>query len=189
MYILTEETPNPLVMKFIPGRPVAKPGETRDFINKEEAIISSLANALMNLEGVRSVYFGEDFISVTRTEALEFTDLRLDVIDCITDFYLSEAELYSGSSNYVDPMAQYAGYDPKDEPVVIQIQEVLETRVRPAVARDGGDIAFHGFSEGVVFVKMKGACSGCPSASLTLNQGVENMLKHFIPEVTHVRQV
>lgn len=186
MYIITEETPNPAVMKFIPGKPVMKPGETFEFASAAEAVISPPASALFELKGVCGVFYAEDFISVTKDETVEFSDLRLDIIDKITDFYLSGENLFSETPQ--SQTEENEVFAEEDAEIVTQIKAILETRIRPAVAKDGGDIVFQGYTEGVVTLKMKGACAGCPSSLYTLKQGVENMLKHYVPEVIAVQQ-
>ncbi len=183
MFIQTEATPNPATLKFLPGRVVLDEGtfEARD---RTEAERSPLARALMELPGVSGVFFANDFISVTKGEG-EWQHLRPAVLGVVTEFFLSGAPVLEG----VEAASADEFYDPKDEETVEAIKELLETRVRPAVAGDGGDIVFKGFKDGIVYLKMKGACSGCPSSTATLRHGIQNLLKHFLPEVQDVEQV
>jgi Fe-S cluster biogenesis protein NfuA len=180
MFIQTEATPNPATLKFLPGRVVMEEGtfEARD---SAEAERSPLARALMELPGVSGVFFANDFISVTKADG-EWQHLRPAVLGVVTEFYLSGAPLLEGASE----AASGEFFDPKDAETVEAIKELIETRVRPAVAGDGGDIVFKGFRDGVVYLKMKGACSGCPSSTATLRHGIQNLLKHFLPDVQGV---
>ena len=183
MFIQTEATPNPATLKFLPGRVVMEDGtfEARDAAEAER---SPLAKALMELPGVTGVFFANDFISVTKDES-EWRDLRPAVLGVVTEFFLSGAPVLEGA-------AQGAGgefFDEKDAETVEAIKELIETRVRPAVAGDGGDIVFKGFREGTVYLKMKGACSGCPSSTATLRHGIQNLLKHFLPDVQAVEAI
>jgi Fe-S cluster biogenesis protein NfuA len=182
MFIQTEATPNPATLKFLPGRPVMDEGtfEARDAVQAER---SPLAKALMQLPGVGGVFFANDFISVTKTEG-EWQHLRPAVLGVVTEFYLSGAPLIEAGG--ADAVATGEFFDPKDAEEVEAIKELIETRVRPAVAGDGGDIIFKGYREGIVYLKMKGACSGCPSSTATLRHGIENLLKHFLPDVQAV---
>ena len=189
MYIETETTPNPATLKFLPGEAVMAAG-TREFTNEDEAAASPLAEALFSLGDVTGVFFGREFISVTAGEGTDWSALKPQVVAMLLDHFVSGAPLFAGpdASGIVVP-AEDAGYDddPADADVVAQIKDLLETRIRPAVANDGGDIAYRGFREGVVYLAMQGACSGCPSSSATLKQGIEGLLKHYVPEVTEVR--
>ena len=182
MFIQTEATPNPATLKFLPGRPVMDQGtfEARD---EAQAECSPLAKALMQLPGVGGVFFANDFISVTKTEG-EWQHLRPAVLGVVTEFYLSGAPLIETGG--ADAVTTGEFFDPKDAESVEAIKELIETRVRPAVAGDGGDIIFKGYREGIVYLKMKGACSGCPSSTATLRHGIENLLKHFLPDVQAV---
>src|SRR5208337_4860653 len=179
MFIQTEATPNPATLKFLPGRVVMAEGtfEARDAAEAER---SPLAKALMELPGVSGVFFANDFISVTKTEG-EWQHLRPAVLGVVTEFFLSGEPLIA--SGGADAVSTGEFFDAKDSETVEAIKELIETRVRPAVAGDGGDIIFKGFRDGVVYLKMKGACSGCPSSTATLRHGIENLLKHFLPEV------
>jgi Fe-S cluster biogenesis protein NfuA len=184
MFIQTEATPNPATLKFIPGKPVLAEG-TADFTAKDEALASPLASRLFDIKGVRGVFLGSDFISVTKGD-VEWQHLKPMVLGAIMEHYVSGAPVV-GEDGAND--AAGISFDPKDQAVVDTIKELLETRVRPAVAQDGGDITFSGFREGVVYLHMRGACSGCPSSTATLRHGIENLLRHFCPEVQEVQAV
>jgi Fe-S cluster biogenesis protein NfuA len=185
MFIQTEATPNPATLKFLPGRMVMEEGtfEARDLDAAER---SPLARALMQLPGVGGVFFASDFISVTKAEG-EWQHLKPAVLGVVTEFYLSGAPLIEEGG--ADAVAAGEFFDPKDAETVEAIKELIETRVRPAVAGDGGDITFKGYRDGIVYLNMKGACSGCPSSTATLRHGIENLLKHFLPEVHGVEQI
>ncbi len=184
MFIQTEETPNPQTLKFLPGQPVTGQGSV-DFGDAAQAGRSPLAQRLFNVDGVRRVFLGQDFISVSRDDNLEWHALKPLVLSAIIEHYTS------GQPVLTAPAEDSTGPDGGDgeSDVVRQIRELLDTRVRPVVAQDGGDIVFDRFEEGVVYLHMQGACQGCPSSSATLKAGVENMLRHYVPEVTEVRQV
>jgi Fe-S cluster biogenesis protein NfuA len=184
MFIQTEATPNPATLKFIPGKPVLADG-TADYRRKSEAASSPLATRLFDIDGVEGVFLGSDFISVTKGGA-EWQHLKPMILGAIMEHYLSGAAIVEDDGANDD---EGGSYDPKDEEVVVTIKELLETRVRPAVAQDGGDITFSGFRDGVVYLHMRGACSGCPSSTATLRHGIENLLRHFCPEVQEVRAV
>ena len=188
MLIETELTPNPATIKFIPGRVVMESG-TRDFAGHEEAAASPLAEALFNLGDVTGVFFGHSFISVTAAPGVEWVSLKPDVIGILLDHFSANMPLFhSASAGFSVPSdTEYPLDDPADADIVDQIKELIETRVRPAVANDGGDIVYRGFQQGVVYLQMQGACSGCPSSSATLKNGIEQLLKHYVPEVTEVR--
>jgi Fe-S cluster biogenesis protein NfuA len=183
MFIQTEATPNPATLKFLPGRPVMGEG-TADFPASEGAEVSPLARRLFEVEGVKAVFLGPDFVSVTKTEA-EWAHIKPAVLGAIMEHFASGEPVIKDDSHAVSH-ADHAG---PDSEIVNQIKELLDTRVRPAVAQDGGDITFYGYERGVVYLHMQGACSGCPSSTLTLKQGIENLLRHYIPEVTEVRPV
>ena len=184
MFIQTEETPNPATLKFLPGR-VVLPEGTRDFRNADEAEASPLATRIFSIDGISGVFLGHDFVTVTKDEA-EWPHIKPAVLGAIMEHYLSGAPvLNEGSTEDADD----ANYDAADSETVAVIKELIETRVRPAVANDGGDITFQGFRDGVVFLHMRGACSGCPSSTATLKQGIENLLRHFVPDVVEVRPV
>ena len=189
MYIETETTPNPATLKFLPGREVM-PAGTREFTDEEQAAASPLASALFDLGDVTGVFFGRDFISVTAAPGVEWSGLKPQVVAMLLDHFVNEAPLFSGpdaSAIAVPANVDDLGDDPADAEIIAQIKDLIETRVRPAVANDGGDIVYRGFREGVVFLAMQGACSGCPSSTATLKHGIENLLKHYVPEVTEVR--
>jgi Fe-S cluster biogenesis protein NfuA len=185
MFIQTEPTPNPATLKFLPGRMVLESGAL-EYRSAESAAGSPLAAALLSLEGVEAVMFGRDFVSVTKTDK-EWAHLKPAVLGVIMEHFSSNAPLFVGD---VAPQGSDAEFfDAGDAEKVATIKEIIETRVRPAVANDGGDIVFCGFRDGVVYLKMKGACSGCPSSAATLRHGVENLLRHFLPEVRGIEQV
>ena len=184
MFIQTEETPNPATLKFIPGKAVLPEG-TRDFRSPDEARVSPLAERIFSVDGVAGVFLGHDFVTVTK-DRVEWPHIKPAVLGAIMEHYLSGAPvLAQGSTEAADD----ANYDEADEETVAVIKDLIETRVRPAVANDGGDITFQGFREGVVYLNMKGSCAGCPSSTATLKQGIENLLRHFVPEVEEVRPV
>ena len=188
MFIETETTPNPATLKFLPGRTVMEVG-TREFTSPEAAESSPLASALFDLGDVTGVFFGSSFVSVTAAQGVEWTALKPQVVSILLDHFISEAPLFTGGdATGIAVTADDAfGDDPGDADIVAQIHELLETRVRPAVAGDGGDIVYRGFRDGVVYLAMQGACSGCPSSTATLKHGIESLLKHYIPEVSEVR--
>ena len=185
MFIQTEVTPNPATLKFLPGRQVMEDG-TFEARSVDEAERSPLAKALMDIPGVGSVFFAPEFISVTKTEG-EWQHLRPSILGVVTEFYLSGEPLMKGAAQASGGEGEF--FDPKDSDAVDTIKELIETRVRPAVAGDGGDITFQGFRDGIVYLKMKGACSGCPSSTATLKHGIQNLFKHFLPEVKAVEQI
>jgi len=187
MFIETEPTPNPATQKFLPGRAVMEAG-TRDFADAEEAAASPLAEALFSLGDVAGVFFGRDFISVTAGEGADWRALKPQVLGVLLDHFASDAPLFrAGSAADILIDEEDIADDPQDADIVAQIKDLIETRVRPAVARDGGDIVYRGFQRGTVYLAMHGACSGCPSSAATLKQGIETLLKHYVPEVTEVR--
>jgi Fe-S cluster biogenesis protein NfuA len=187
MLIETEPTPNPATLKFLPGRTVMDAG-TRDFANPEEAEASPLAEALFDLGDVEGVFFGRDFISVTAAPGVQWMDLKPQVLGVLLDHFSAGAPLFRpGTAAGIEIASEDIADDPEDADIVAQIKELIETRVRPAVARDGGDIVYRGFQRGTVYLAMHGACSGCPSSTATLKQGIESLLKHYVPEVTEVR--
>ncbi len=191
MLIETETTPNPATLKFLPGRTVM-PAGTRDFASPEEAEASPLAAALFALGDVTGVFFGRDFVSVTAAPGVDWAGLKPDVLAMLLDHFVGNMPLFrQGSAAAIDVPDADAGFtdDPADADIVAQIRELIETRVRPAVANDGGDIVYRGFDQGKVYLQMQGACSGCPSSTATLKNGIEQLLKHYVPEVTEVRAV
>lgn len=191
MFIETETTPNPATLKFLPGRRVM-PSGTRDFASPEDAEASPLAQALFDTGEVTGVFFGGDFVSVTAAPGVDWGLLKPQVVAVLLDHFVSEAPLFrgGGASGFWVPAEEDEediGDDPADAEIVAQIKELIETRIRPAVANDGGDIRYRGFREGVVYLAMQGACSGCPSSTATLKHGIEGLLKHYVPEVSEVR--
>ncbi len=189
MFIETETTPNPATLKFLPGRQVM-PSGTREFTDPGAAEVSPLASALFSLGDVTGVFFGSDIVSVSVAPGVQWADLKPQVVAILLDHFVSGAPLFTGGdAGDIAVPAEDAdmGDDPADADVVAQIRELIETRVRPAVAGDGGDIIYRGFREGVVFLTMQGACAGCPSSTQTLKHGIEGLLKHYVPEVTEVR--
>jgi Fe-S cluster biogenesis protein NfuA len=189
MFIETETTPNPATLKFLPGQRVM-PSGTRDFASPEEAEISPLAQALFDTGDVTGVFLGGDFVSVTAAPGAEWPSLKPQVVAILLDHFVSQAPLFVGgdaSGITVPAEDEVLGDDPADAEIVEQIKELIETRVRPAVAGDGGDIRYRGFRDGVVYLQMQGACSGCPSSTATLKHGIEGLLKHYVPEVSEVR--
>ena len=189
MFIETETTPNPATLKFLPGQEIM-PAGTRDFRDEEEAGASPLASALFDLGDVTGVFFGRDFVSVTAAPGGEWAGLKPQVVAILLDHFVTQTPLFhapSASGIAVPGEDEDFGDDPADADIVAQIRELIESRVRPAVANDGGDIVYRGFREGVVYLTMQGACSGCPSSTATLKHGIESLLKHYVPEVTEVR--
>jgi len=185
MFIQTEATPNPATLKFLPGRAVL-PGEPRNFRDEEEASVSPLARRLFEIDGVTGVFLADDFVSVTKANG-EWQHLKPAILGVIMEHYLSGQPVIEEGT--ADKSLDGEFFDDGDEEIVETIKELLETRVQPAVAQDGGNITFQGYRDGVVFLNMEGACSGCPSSTATLKHGIENLLRHFIPEVTEVRPV
>jgi Fe-S cluster biogenesis protein NfuA len=185
MFIQTEATPNPATMKFLPGRAVLEAG-TLDMPTREAAAQSPLAERLFDIPNVVGVFFGSDFISITKTDG-EWQQMKPAILGAIMEHYLSGAPLLASGAEPAPAEDEF--FDAKDSETVERIKDLIETRVRPAVAGDGGDITFKGYKEGVVFLAMKGACSGCPSSTATLQHGIQNLLRHFVPEVTEVRPV
>lgn len=183
MFIQTEPTPNPNVLKFLPGRDVS--AEPREFLTVEEAAASPLAEALFGLEGVTGVFFGSDYVSVTRApQGADWTQMKAPILAAVMDHFVSGAPLMRDADVDSGPAGE-------DSEIVAEIKQLLDSRIRPAVAQDGGDILFDAFDEttGVLSLRMRGACAGCPSSSATLKAGVEQMMKHYVPEVTSVEQV
>lgn len=185
MFIQTESTPNPATLKFLPGRAVMGEGAVADFPNKDAAQRSPLARALFETGEVSRVFFGSDFIAVSKTDG-DWKHLKPAILGAIMEHFTRDLPLIEGGAEEAEHAA-----DGEDDEVVAQIKDLIETRVRPAVAQDGGDIVFKGFDEksGIVFLHMRGACSGCPSSTMTLRNGIENMLRHYVPEVTAVEAV
>lgn len=182
MFIQTEQTPNPATLKFLPGRVVLERG-TRDFPTADTAHASPLAEELFRIQGVAGVFFGSDFITVTKDDRFDWPVLKPMILAAIMDHFTAARPVV------LDTAVETGAAGDADSEVVTQIKDLLETRVRPAVAQDGGDIVFRGFEDGVVLLALKGSCSGCPSSTATLKAGIENLLKHYVPEVREVRQV
>jgi Fe-S cluster biogenesis protein NfuA len=183
MFIETENTPNPATLKFLPGR-IVMDGGTADFAAPVSALRSPLATGLFELPGVARVFLGGDFITVTKTDETGWQSLKPQVLAAIMEHFVAGRPVIEGDEAALDE-----DVDPEDQEIVSQIKELLDTRVRPAVAGDGGDIVFRGYRNGVVRLHMQGACSGCPSSRATLKHGIENMLRHYVPEVVAVEQV
>ena len=183
MFIQTESTPNPATLKFLPGQSVLDLG-TADFPSLEAAEKSPLAKRIFATGQVAGVFFGADFITVTKAEGVDWQHIKPAILGAVMEHYQSGQPVLEG-----EQAAAHASHDGPDGAIITQIKELLDTRIRPAVAQDGGDITFHGFDRGVVYLHMKGACAGCPSSTLTLKMGIENLLRHYIPEVTEVRPV
>ena len=186
MFIQTEQTPNPQTLKFLPGKVVMEEG-TAFYQNIDEAWDSPFARRLFAIEGVSGVFFGSDFITITKSDAYEWEVMKPSVLGGIIDHFNSEDKTIEKDVEKEAKKSLQSNEDDSD--IVKQIKELLDTRVRPAVAMDGGDIIYDDFADGVVYLKMQGACSGCPSSTATLKMGIENMLKHYIPEVQEVRPV
>jgi Fe-S cluster biogenesis protein NfuA len=180
MFIQTEQTPNPATLKFLPGRIVMESG-TANFTSAEEAQRSPLASRIFGVDGVTGVFLGSDFVTVTKDTDQEWHILKPAILGVIMEHFTSGRPVIEAGSDAA------AEGEAEDDEVVAQIKELIETRVRPAVAQDGGDIIFRGFEDGIVYLHMQGACSGCPSSTATLKAGIENMLRHYVPEVIEVR--
>jgi len=185
MFIQTETTPNPATLKFLPGRPVMSDG-VLDIPSVADAAKSPLAERLFGVAGVAGVFLGSDFITVTKSDA-EWQQIKPAILGAIMEHFMSGAPITSGAAEASGDADEF--FDGKDAETVAIIKELIETRVRPAVANDGGDITFRGFKDGIVFLHMKGACSGCPSSTATLKHGIQNLLRHFVPDVVEVRPV
>ncbi|MCU0826284.1 MAG: NifU family protein [Tabrizicola sp.] len=184
MFIQTESTPNPATLKFLPGQTVLELG-TADFPSADAAAKSPLAKRIFAAGGVTGVFFGTDFVTVTKAESMDWAHIKPQILGAIMEHFQSGAPVIEGEG----AAGGHAEHTGEDGDIVRQIKELLDTRVRPAVAQDGGDITFHGFDRGVVYLHMQGACAGCPSSTLTLKMGIENLLRHYIPEVLEVRPV
>ena len=190
MLIHTERTPNPATRKFLPGRTVMEAG-TRDFADADSAEASPLASALFATSMVEGVFFGRDFISVTAAPAASWTDLEPIVVEILLDHFVGDAPLFVAGSAADIHIADAPAFeeDPADGEIIDQIKELIETRVRPAVAQDGGDIVYRGYKDGTLYLGMHGACSGCPSSTVTLKRGIESLIRHYVPEVESVEAV
>ena len=191
MFIETETTPNPSSLKFLPGRPVMGQG-TREFASPEAAEASPLAQGIFDTGEVTNVFFGGDFITVTAAPGASWSDLKPQVLSILLDHFVSEAPLFApGTASGISVPAEQdlvVEEQAQDADIVAQIHDLLESRVRPAVAGDGGDIQYRGYRDGIVYLQMQGACAGCPSSSATLKHGIEGLLKHYVPEVVEVRE-
>ena len=188
MFIQTETTPNPATLKFLPGRIVLEEG-VREFAEPEAGAASPLAEALFRITGVRRVFFARDFLTVTKHEAVDWDHVKAPILAAIMDHFTSGQPILRGEDAEAD--GDHQAYEGEAADIVEEIKDLLDSRIRPAVAQDGGDILFSKFEPdtGVVWLHMRGACSGCPSSAATLKAGVENMLRHYVPEVTRVEQV
>lgn len=184
MFIQTESTPNPATLKFLPGQSVLEVG-TADFPSADTAAASPLARRIFGVDGVTGVFLGTDFVTVTKADGVEWDHVKPAILGAVMEHFQSGDQAVDGAAGG----AGHADHEGPDAEIVGQIKELLDTRVRPAVAQDGGDITFHGFDRGVVYLHMQGACAGCPSSTLTLKMGIENLLRHYIPEVVEVRPV
>lgn len=187
MFIQTETTPNPNTLKFLPGQEVLG-ARTAFFTDSENAAVSPLASALFVLPDIRAIFYGSDFITVTKNDVSSWEILKPQILTTMLEHYQSGNPLMLDEKPK-STAADATSYSEDEQEIVDQIKELLETRVRPAVAQDGGDIIFHSFKEGIVYLEMHGACSGCPSSTATLKSGIENMLKHYVPEVEAVEPV
>lgn len=183
MFIQTEQTPNPNTIKFIPGVEVLGFGKTYEFKNKQEAVLSPLAEKLFQIENVEGIFFGGDFISVSKNDQADWATLKVHVLATIMDYFVryQKVEIKEDLKNEADSN--------EDSQIIKEIKDLINSRVRPAVAADGGDITFEKFEDGIVYLRMQGACSGCPSSTATLKSGIENMLRYYIPEVQEVQAV
>ena len=190
MLIRTEQTPNPATRKFLPGQVVMDSG-TRDFADPDSADASPLARALFDSGMVEGVFYGRDFVSVTAAPGVSWTDLEPLVVEILLDHFVSGAPLFPAGTAAGIHVASESDFeeDPEDAEIIDQIKELIETRVRPAVAQDGGDIVYKGYRDGHLYLSMHGACSGCPSSTVTLKRGIESLIRHYVPEVETVEAV
>ncbi len=184
MFIQTENTPNPNCLKFIPGIEVMGKSDPINIETKEQATVSELTEKLFEFDFIKGVFLGSDFISVTKDEEFSWDVIKPDILVSIMEFFVHDRKVIRDSS-----IDQKSYYNEDDDEIVKQIKEIIEHRVRPAVAQDGGDITFNRFVDGIVYLELKGACSGCPSSTVTLKEGIESMLKHYVPEVIAVEAV
>jgi len=187
MLIRTEQTPNPATRKFLPGQAVME--GTRDFPDADSAAASPLARALFDSGMVEGVFYGRDFVSVTAAPGVSWSDLEPLVLETLLDHFVSGAPLFAQGSAAGIEIADDFDEDPEDSDIIEQIKELIETRVRPAVVQDGGDIAYKGYRDGRLYLSMHGACSGCPSSTVTLKRGIESLIRHYVPEVESVEAV
>jgi Fe-S cluster biogenesis protein NfuA len=183
MFIQTEETPNPQSLKFLPGRKVMGEEQPLSFTDSGLCENSPFAKQLLEIEGVTGVFLGSDFVTITKKPDADWFTLKPFILNSLMKLFVNDFPVI------LDKIDTDTAVNDSDDPIVKQIKELLNTRIRPAVAQDGGDIVFDSFQEGIVYLKMQGSCSGCPSSSATLKTGIENMLKYYVPEVTEVRQV
>ena len=188
MFIQTEATPNPATLKFLPGREVLA-GEPRDFRDFDTARVSPLASALFSVNGVKGVFLGSDFVSVTKDGGMEWSHIKPAILGAVMEHFMSGKPVLADTALPEPATGEEEFFEAEDLETVEVIKELLATRVRPAVAMDGGDITFRGYREGTVFLHMQGACSGCPSSTATLKSGIENLLRHFVPGVEQVQQI
>ena len=188
MLIRTEHTPNPATRKFLPGQTVMDSG-TRDFPDADTAEASPLATALFDTQMVEGVFFGRDFVSVTAAPGVDWPQLEPEVVSILLDHFVTDAPLFQAGSAAGIEVAPDFDENPEDSDIIDQIKELIETRVRPAVAQDGGDIVYKGYRDGHLYLSMHGACSGCPSSTVTLKRGIESLIKHYVPEVESVEAV
>ncbi|WP_341808919.1 NifU family protein [Wolbachia endosymbiont (group E) of Neria commutata] len=186
MFIQIEETPNPNTLKFLPGFAILNEGETADFSNANEIKNSKLAANLFQIEYVIRVFFGHDFISVTKSGEVNWDILKVEVLTAIMDHFTSGGKALNEEGENDRNVSNEEFFDENDIEIVNRVKELMESYIKPAVAQDGGDIKFRGYKDGIVYVELQGACSGCPSAAITLKQGVENMLNYHIPEVAGI---
>ena len=184
MFIQTEATPNPATMKFLPGQPVLGDG-TMEFRDRDSATRSPLAERLFDIPGITGVFYGSDFVTVTKDDS-DWQHLKPAILGAIMEHYMSGAPLMTDGSDQQDDSDEF--FNEEDAETVATIKDLIETRVRPAVANDGGDITFRGFKDGIVYLDMKGSCAGCPSSTATLKHGIQNLLRHFVPDVVEVQQ-
>jgi Fe-S cluster biogenesis protein NfuA len=187
MFIQIQETPNPNTLKFLPGFIIMPEGQTASFKTLDDCGISKLAKELLEVDGVESIFYGHDFISVTKNEKTSWHSLKSIIVATIVDYNTSGMPILEGNLQKVQRNSEDLSLD--EQEIVRQIVEVIDEKVKPAVAQDGGDIEFHSYKDGVVYVTMHGACAGCPSSTLTLKDGIENMLQYYIPEVIRVEQI
>ena len=187
MFIQTEATPNPATLKFLPGRSVSEVGGV-NFESKDQTVISPLAQTLFAVDGVSGVMFGSDFVAVTKADG-EWQYIKPAVLGALMEHFMSGAPLILSGAMASATDAEAEFYDPADAALVMTVKELLESRIRPTVAADGGDITFRGYKAGIVYLAMKGACAGCPSSTATLKHGIENLLRHYVPEIQSVEQM
>lgn len=187
MFIQIEETPNPHTLKFLPGFAIMPQGQSASFQNKDDCGMSKLAKELLEINGVERVFYGSDFISITKSKEIGWHELKALVVATVVDYTTAGMAIIESPIEKENKVSQ--DFSLEEQEIVRQIIEVIDEKVRPAVAQDGGDIVFHSYKDGVVYVTMHGACAGCPSSTLTLKEGIENMLQYYVPEVTRVEQI